>query len=65
VKREGVPFVAIGAAACVACCAPPILAAVGITVGLATAAWLVGGVLAAAAVVLGGTLVIRRRRATA
>jgi hypothetical protein len=67
VKRDGIPVVAVGAAACVACCAPPILGALGLTVGLtAFAGWLVGGVLLAATVLaLGLAIVLRRRRAAA
>ena len=62
-NREGIPVVAVGAAACVACCAPPILAALGLTVGLAAVGWLLGGVLfAATPLALGLGLVHRRRR---
>ena len=64
-SREGLPVVAVGVAACAACCAPPLLAAVGITVGLSAVAWGAGGVLAAVAMGLVGALVIRRRRAAA
>jgi hypothetical protein len=48
VNREGIPVVAVGAAACVVCCAPPILGALGLTVGLAAVGWLLSGVLLAA-----------------
>lgn len=64
-RGESLPVVAVGVVACAVCCAPPILAAVGITVGLSAVAWLVGGLLAAAAVALVGVVVIRRRRAAA
>lgn len=61
--RTALPVVAVGAAACVACCAPPILAAVGITVGLSGLAWFAGGlVLAALVVMVGAALIVRRRR---
>ena len=61
---EGIPVVAVGVAACVACCAPPILGSLGLTVGLAAVGWLLGGVLlAATALALG--LGNRRRRAAA
>ena len=61
--RAALPVVAVGAAACVACCAPPILAAVGITVGLSGLAWFTGGLLLAAVVaLLGAAFVVRRRR---
>jgi hypothetical protein len=64
--REALPVVAVGAAACVACCAPPILGALGLTVGLSGLAWLAGGLLAAVVVAAVGTgVVIRRRRAAA
>jgi len=62
VRREGLPVVAVGATACAACCAAPVLGALGITVGLAAAAWLVGGVLLAALVLGAGLGVVRRRR---
>jgi len=53
----------VGAAACVACCAPPILGAIGITVGLAGLAWFAGGLLVAAVVALAGSaLIVRHRR---
>ena len=59
-------MVALGAAACVACCAPPILGVLGLTVGLSGLAWLAGGLLAAVVVAAIGTgVVIRRRRAAA
>ncbi len=64
--RTGLSVVAVGAAACVACCAPPILGAIGITAGLSGLAWFAGGLLLAAAVVLGGSaLIVRRRRRAA
>jgi len=59
--RTTLPVVAVGAAACVACCAPPILAAIGVTVGLSSLAWFAGGLLLAAAVALAGSLWIVRR----
>lgn len=61
--RTALPVVAVGVAACAACCAPPILGAIGITVGLAGLAWLAGGLLVAAVVALAGSaLIVRRRR---
>lgn len=64
-NREGIPVVAVGAA-CVACCAPPILGALGLTVGLAAVGWLLSGVLLAATLVaLSLAIVHRRRRAAA
>jgi len=57
-KRE--PIVVAGAA-CVACCAPPILGALGLTIGLAALAWLAVGLLAAAVVVTAGLALVRRR----
>jgi hypothetical protein len=60
-RGESLPVVAVGVAACAACCAPPVLAAVGVTVGLSAVAWLAGGLLAAAAVAFVGAMVIRRR----
>ena len=64
-NREGIPVVAVGAA-CVACCAPPILGALGLTVGLAAVGWLLSGVLLAATLLaLGLAIVHRRRRAAA
>ncbi len=54
------------AAACVACCAPPIIAALGVTAGLAATAGIFLGLAAAIAVVLagGGWILTRTRRAT-
>jgi hypothetical protein len=62
VSREGLRFVAVGAAACAGCCAVPILGALGITVGAAAAAWFAFGLLAAGAVLAVGLSVIRHRR---
>ena len=62
-----IPVVAVGAA-CVACCAPPILGALGLTVGLAAVGWLLSGVLLAAtllALALSLAIVHRRRRPAA
>lgn len=51
------------AAACVACCAPPIIAALGLTAGLAATAGIFLGLAAAIAVVLaGGTWLLARTR---
>ena len=64
--RTALPVVAVGAAACVACCAPPILGAIGITVGLSGLAWLAGGLaFAAIAGLIGSAWIVRRRRAAA
>ena len=50
------------AAACTACCAPPIIAALGLTAGLAATAGIFLGLTAAVAVLLlGAGFVIRRR----
>jgi chromate transport protein ChrA len=51
------------AAACVACCAPPIIAALGVTAGLAATAGIFLGLAAAIAVVLiGGAWILARTR---
>lgn len=51
------------AAACVACCAPPIIAALGLTAGLAATAGIFLGLAAAIAVVLiGGAWILTRAR---
>lgn len=51
------------AAACVACCAPPIVAALGVTAGLAATAGIFLGLAAAIAVVLsGGAWILARHR---
>ena len=51
------------AAACVACCAPPIIAALGLTAGLAATAGIFLGLAAAIAVVLiGGAWILARTR---
>ena len=54
------------AAACVACCAPPIIAALGVTAGLAATVGIFVGLAAAIAVVLVGAawIAARTRRAT-
>ncbi len=57
--------IAVGVVACVACCAPPILAAVGITVGVAAVAWFTVGLLAAVVVLTVGAALIRRRAGAA
>ena len=67
-NREGHPsHVAVGAAVCVACCAPPILGALGLTVGLAAVGWLLSGchLLAATLLALGVVIVHWRRRPAA
>ena len=51
------------AAACVACCAPPIVAALGLTAGLAATAGIFLGLAAAIALVLiGGSWILARTR---
>jgi hypothetical protein len=65
VKRDGIPVVATGVAACAACCAAPVVGALGITVGLAALLWLTAGLLAAGIALLVGLAVIRRRRLAA
>jgi chromate transport protein ChrA len=50
------------AAACVACCAPPIIAALGVTAGIAATAGIFLGLAAAVAVVLLGVVWITSRR---
>lgn len=54
------------AAACVACCAPPIIGALGLTVGLAATAGIFLGIAAAFAVILlgAGWMLARTRRAS-
>jgi hypothetical protein len=63
--KEGLGILGLGAAACVACCAGPILAFLGglSLAGLAST-WLIGGagLLIAAGAALGFLLVRRRRR---
>jgi hypothetical protein len=58
VKREPI---AVAGAACAACCAPPVLGALGITVGVVALAWLAVGLLAAAVALTVGLAVVRRR----
>jgi hypothetical protein len=54
------------AAACVACCAPPIIGALGVTAGLAAAAGIFFGLAAAVAVaILGAGWIAARRRPAA
>ncbi len=64
-SRQGIPVVAVGAAACAACCVPPILGALGVTIGLAAVGWLLGGLLVAAAVLAVGLGIVHRRRRAA
>jgi hypothetical protein len=53
--------IAVAGAACVACCAPPIFGALGITVGAAALAWFAASLLAAIVVVVIGLALVRRR----
>jgi hypothetical protein len=61
-RRDPIPVVVAGAA-CAACCAGPILGAIGISIGVAAVAWLAVGFMGLVVVVLARTLVVRRRRA--
>lgn len=63
-RKEGVGLVGLGAAACVACCAGPILAFLGgLTIaGLASTLFIGAGGLATAAIAGVAWLTIRRRR---
>ena len=61
--REALGRGGFAAAACVACCAPPIIAALGITAGLAATVGIFLGLAAAIAVLLiGGAWVVGRAR---
>ena len=62
--RQALGRGSLASAACVACCAPPIIAALGVTTGLAATAGIFLGLAAAIAVVLvgGGWIVARARR---
>ena len=66
-NKEGLGLVGLGAAACVACCAGPLLAFLGgLTIaGLASTLLIGAAGLAIAAVAGGGWLAVRRRRARA
>jgi mercuric ion transport protein len=55
----------VAAAACTACCAPPIIAALGLTAGLAATVGIFLGLAAAVAVVLLGAGWIIRKRMSA
>ena len=63
-RREGLGLLGIGAAACVACCAGPILAFLGgLTIaGVASTAVIGIAGLAIAALAAGASLILRRRR---
>lgn len=50
--RRSLPIGGLAAAACVACCAPPIIAALGVTVGLAAVVGVFLGIAAAVTVIL-------------
>ena len=60
-RKEGFGLLGIGAAACVACCAPLVLAFLG-GLGLASTAWIGGLGVALASAPAVGLLVVRRRR---
>lgn len=66
-RRQGFSVVGIGAAACVACCAGPILAFLGglSLAGLASTLVIGTAGLVVAALALAGIVIVRRRRATA
>jgi hypothetical protein len=65
--RQGFRLLGVGAAACVACCAGPILAFLGGlgVVGLAGTLVVGAGALVLVAVAAAGALAVRRRRAAA
>jgi nitrate/nitrite transporter NarK len=52
----------LAGAACAACCAPPLIAALGLTVGLAAVAGVIVGIAAAIAVVILGAGYVANRR---
>ena len=61
--RQALARGGFASAACVACCAPPIIAALGVTAGLAASVGIFLGLAAAIAVVLaGGAWIIARVR---
>lgn len=60
--RRALPVGGLSAAACVACCAPPIIAALGVTLGLAAVVGVFLGIAAALAVILGGAGWMAARR---
>jgi hypothetical protein len=63
-RRDGVAAVGIGAAACVACCAGPIIGVLG-AIGLGTAVGvLLFGIAGLAIAAIGLALVLHRRRRT-
>lgn len=66
-NKEGLGLVGVGAAACMACCAGPLLAFLGgLTIaGLASTLLIGAAGLAIAAIAGGGWLAIRRRRVRA
>jgi hypothetical protein len=62
-RRDGLSVVGMGAAACVACCAGPILAIGGLSLAALSSTLLIGTAgLVIAAVALAALLVARRRR---
>lgn len=63
-QRQGLSFLGLGAAACVACCIGPIVAFLGglSLAGFASTVWLGGGGLAVGVAAAAGWLVLRRRR---
>jgi purine-cytosine permease-like protein len=62
--KDGLGILSFGAAACVACCAGPILAFLGgVTVAGIASTWLIGGLgLAISAVAVIGYFIVRRRQ---
>lgn len=63
-RRSELDVVAVGVAACAACCAAPILGALGVVGGATVLSFLAGGLVLAAIVAVVGALVVARRRAT-
>lgn len=62
-RRQALGTGALAGAACVACCAPPILAALGLTLGLAVLAGVMAGLAVAVAVAVIGVAAVSARRA--
>jgi nitrate/nitrite transporter NarK len=61
-RRKALGTGAFAGVACAACCAPPIIAALGLTLGLAAVAGVVAGFAVAVAVVILGVTAIAARR---
>ena len=62
-RRQALGTGAFAGVACAACCAPPIIGALGVTFGLAAVAGVIGGIALAVAVVILGVSAATARRA--